>query len=143
MQEQTDLYKQQTEQKLNEQKELLKILKDYKQKYTEFEKATKKTKDYYKNFEKEIRQLDVKRKDLQKIKSQLEQKTSQGKKKGKGAKSSGNDQAAKQEAEDKEVEDMRKNWLAQKDNMAKERETLKAECADLQAKIKAKKEAAQ
>lgn len=53
--EQTELYKAQTEQKLNEKKELEKILKDYKGKYTEFEKATKKSKEYYKNFEKEIR----------------------------------------------------------------------------------------
>jgi peptidoglycan hydrolase CwlO-like protein len=43
---------------------LKKILKDYKEKYNEFEKATKKTKDYYKNFEKEIRMLDGKKKDL-------------------------------------------------------------------------------
>jgi hypothetical protein len=43
---------------------LKKILKDYKEKYVEFEKATKKSKDYYKNFEKEIRILDGRRKDL-------------------------------------------------------------------------------
>lgn len=53
---------------------MLKILKDYKAKYIEFEKATKKTKDYYKNFEKEIRILDTKAKDLRKAKQQLEQK---------------------------------------------------------------------
>jgi hypothetical protein len=44
---------------------LIKILKDYRGKYTEFEKATKKTKEYYKNFEKEIRALEAKKKDLQ------------------------------------------------------------------------------
>ena len=59
------MYKQQTEQKRNEEKELIKILKDYRGKYTEFEKATKKTKEYYKNFEKEIRALEAKKKDLQ------------------------------------------------------------------------------
>jgi hypothetical protein len=54
----------QTVKKQSEATELKKILKDYKEKYLEFEKATKKTKDYYKNFEKEIRILDTKKKDL-------------------------------------------------------------------------------
>lgn len=50
----------------------MKILKDYKGKYQEFEKATKKTKDYYKNFEKEIRMLEAKKKELQSSKKKLE-----------------------------------------------------------------------
>lgn len=53
--EQTELYKQQTEAKMTEKKELEKILKDYKGKYAEFEKATKKSREYYRNFEKELR----------------------------------------------------------------------------------------
>lgn len=56
---------QQTEKKRDEEKELLKILKDYRQKFNEFEKANKKTKDYYKNFEKEIKALNIKKKDLE------------------------------------------------------------------------------
>ena len=63
---------------------MLKILKDYRQKFTEFDKANKKTKDYYKNFEKEIRALDSKRKDLERQKELLEQKTKKGGKKGEG-----------------------------------------------------------
>jgi hypothetical protein len=47
-------------------------LKDYKGKYTEFEKATKKTKDYYKNFEKEIRVLDARKKELETMKRSIE-----------------------------------------------------------------------
>ena len=65
MKEKTDLYVQQTEKKKDEEKELLKILKDYRQKFNEFEKANKKTKDYYKNFEKEIKALNIKKKDLE------------------------------------------------------------------------------
>jgi putative protein kinase ArgK-like GTPase of G3E family len=55
VEEQTVLYNEQTEQKLKEKEELAKILKDYKGKYAEFEKATKKSKEYYKNFEKEVK----------------------------------------------------------------------------------------
>ena len=57
-------------------------MKDYRQKFTEFDKANKKTKDYYKNFEKEIRALDTKRKDLERQKELLEQKTKKSTKKG-------------------------------------------------------------
>jgi len=64
--EKTEIYITQTERKKEEEKELLKILKDYRQKFQEFDKANKKTRDYYKNFEKEIRQLDAKRKELEK-----------------------------------------------------------------------------
>ena len=66
MKEKTEIYITQTERKKEEEKELLKILKDYRQKFQEFDKANKKTRDYYKNFEKEIRQLDAKRKELEK-----------------------------------------------------------------------------
>lgn len=76
--EQTELYKAQTLQKQNEEKELLKILKEYRTKYAEFEKATKKTKDYYKNFEKEIRTLDQRKKDLAADKKSIESKTKKG-----------------------------------------------------------------
>ena len=71
MAEQTELYQKQTEQKLQEQEELKKILKDYKGKYQEFEKATKKSKEYYKNFEKELRSQEQRKKELQKRKDQL------------------------------------------------------------------------
>jgi len=64
--EKTEIYITQTERKKEEEKELLKILIDYRQKFQEFDKANKKTRDYYKNFEKEIRQLDAKRKELEK-----------------------------------------------------------------------------
>lgn len=68
MKEKTEIYITQTERKKEEEKELLKILKDYRQKFQEFDKANKKTRDYYKNFEKEIRQLDAKKKELEKQK---------------------------------------------------------------------------
>jgi hypothetical protein len=84
VQEKTDIYLKQTEKKRDEEKELLKILKDYRQKFTEFDKANKKTKDYYKNFEKEIRALDTKRKDLERQKDLMEQKSKKGAKKGEG-----------------------------------------------------------
>jgi len=70
--EKTEIYITQTERKKEEEKELLKILKDYRQKFQEFDKANKKTRDYYKNFEKEIRQLDAKRKELEKQKDLFE-----------------------------------------------------------------------
>ena len=65
VEEQIEIYKTQTEAKNKERDELNKILKDYKSKYGEFEKATKKTRDYYKTFEKELKQLEAQKKSLQ------------------------------------------------------------------------------
>lgn len=59
MEEQTEIYKTRTEAKKTEHKELFKILRDYRVKYAEFEKATKKTREYYKTFERELRQLEA------------------------------------------------------------------------------------
>ena len=120
----TDIYLKQTEKKKEEEKELLKILKDYRQKFTEFDKANKKTKDYYKNFEKEIRALDSKRKDLERQKELLEQKTKKGGKKGEG--------------QEDVVEKMQKQWDEQKATFTTERDQLKEHCARLQEQIKAK-----
>ena len=124
VQEKTDIYLKQTEKKREEEKELLKILKDYRQKFTEFDKANKKTKDYYKNFEKEIRALDTKRKDLERQKDLMEQKSKKGAKKGEG--------------QVDVVEKLQKQWDEQKTAMTAERELLKEHCARLQEQIKAK-----
>lgn len=74
MKKQIDLYKENTATKINEEKELLKVLKDYKGRYTEFEKATKKSKINFKQFEKEARMLETKRKELEKQKDKEEKK---------------------------------------------------------------------
>ena len=96
VEQQAQLYAEQTEQKLKEKEELQKILKDYKGKYAEFEKATKKSKQYYQNFEKEVRQQEQRKKVLQQQKAQLERKLNQaqgaGKKKGKKGAEEGKEQ---------------------------------------------------
>ena len=45
------MYKEQTEIKGNEEKELLKVFNDYKSKYDEFDKAIKKSRDTFKKYE--------------------------------------------------------------------------------------------
>jgi hypothetical protein len=56
--------------KLNEEKELLKILADYKAKYTEFDKSMKMSRDTFKNYDKELKKMDIRIKDLEKIKKE-------------------------------------------------------------------------
>ena len=55
---QIGIYQEQTQLKLNEEKELVKVLNDYKKKYDEFSKAMKKSKDTFKMYETEIKNMN-------------------------------------------------------------------------------------
>lgn len=52
-----EIYQKQIEIKATEEMELLTVLKDYKAKFTDFEKATKKSERHGKQFEKELKLL--------------------------------------------------------------------------------------
>lgn len=66
-----EIYKEQTTIKQREEKELLAVYKDYKDKYEQFVKALKKGKDSFKVFEQEIRALNSRIQQLQKQKKDL------------------------------------------------------------------------
>jgi uncharacterized coiled-coil DUF342 family protein len=55
---------------LTEEKELIKVLNDYKGKYTEFDKAMKKSRETFKNYDKEIKNMDKKVNQLESIKKE-------------------------------------------------------------------------
>ena len=133
--EKTAIYLSQTERKKEEEKELLKILKDYRQKFTEFDKANRKTREYYKNFEKEIRALDQKKKDLERQKEVFEQKSS--------SKKSGKKAQASNELQHEEINKLQKDWEDQKAAILADQSSLKEQCALLQEQIKAKQKAKQ
>ena len=52
------MYKEQATLKQDEEKELVKVLADYKKKYEEFSKAMKKSKDTFKMYEGEIKNMN-------------------------------------------------------------------------------------
>ena len=61
---QCDLYKEQTKVKVDEEKQLLSVLKEYKAKYQEYEKATKTSKKSHQTYQKELKALDQRKKQL-------------------------------------------------------------------------------
>ena len=110
---------------------MVKVLKEYKSKYQEFEKATKTSKSNYKQFEKEIKLLTKRREQLDCQKKQLEK------------------ELAKRNNGEQDVEKcqtlfeyMEKEWEEGKVTMGQQVDALKKECADLQEKIKVKKDEA-
>lgn len=77
---QIQVYKEQTEIKIGEEKELIKVFNDYKAKYDEFDKALKKSRETFKRYETEIKNMNKRIQVLEQEKKQL----SSDKKKGKG-----------------------------------------------------------
>ena len=111
VEQQSQLYAEQTEQKLKEKDELQKILKDYRGKYAEFEKATKKSKQYYQNFEKEVRQQEQRKRTLQQQKEQLERKLAQG--------AQGGKKKGKKAQDEQELQEMEAAWASEKEQLGK------------------------
>ena len=64
LQKQVAAYKEQTLVKIEEEKQLLGVLKEYKQKYQEFQQATKTSKQNHKKFAREVQNLTNKKKQL-------------------------------------------------------------------------------
>ena len=125
---QIEIYRQQNVVKIEEEKELVKVYNDYKKKYEEFSKSMKRSKDTFKVYETEIRGMNSKIQEMQRLKKQLSEK------KGKKG-SSGNDANASEE-----VNKLLSQWEQEKEVLAKDREDLKQQCQELQEQIKAIKD---
>ena len=125
---QIEIYRQQNVVKIEEEKELVKVYNDYKKKYEEFSKSMKRSKDTFKVYETEIRGMNSKIQEMQRLKKQLSEK--KGKKGG-----SGNDANASEEANK-----LLSQWEQEKEVLAKDREDLKQQCQELQEQIKAIKD---
>ena len=125
---QIEIYRQQNVVKIEEEKELVKVYNDYKKKYEEFSKSMKRSKDTFKVYETEIRGMNSKIQEMQRLKKQLSEK------KGKKG-SSGNDANASEEANK-----LLSQWEQEKEVLAKDREDLKQQCQELQEQIKAIKD---
>ena len=104
---QVGFYGEQTKVKQEEEKELVKVLNDYKKKYEEFSKAMKKSKETFKMYENEIKNMNNRIQELQKTKKTL----TKGKK--------------HNENKDDIVKSMITSWEIEKENYNKEKEELK------------------
>lgn len=112
---QSEIYREETEKKKTEELELLKVLKEYKSKYQEFEKATKKSSAAQNQLEKEKRALDTRRKTLE---TQLAKSLKE---------------VGLKQVEDgaSDIAALEANWAAEKERLTKQRDDFKAECATL------------
>lgn len=122
---QVEFFKMQATNKKNEEIELLKVLKDYSAKYTEFNKSLKKSGSNTKTFEKEVRYQEQERAKAEKEKAQLVKRT--GFKEGEDANAI--------------VVAMEMAWEQEKVTLVDERDKLKEFCAQLQLRLKEKQAA--
>jgi len=109
--------------KVGEEKELLKVLKDYKAKYVELEKHTKQSAKNTRQFEKEVKSLHNTKKKLE------------GQKKVFLESAGGIDV---DDPNNSEIQEIEKEWETAKAKILEEREQLKERCAQLNVQIKAK-----
>jgi hypothetical protein len=93
------------------------VLREYRSKSKEFEKATKKSRQSYQAFERDIKQLNKRITGLEAEKKKAEKSGAIGK-----AAASAADMTKKLEAD----------WAAEKASLDKDRDALKTECAALQ-----------
>ena len=66
LKKQVEAYKEQTKLKIEEEKQLVAVLKDYRAKYQEFQQATKSSKQNHKRFAKDVNALGQRKKQLEK-----------------------------------------------------------------------------
>ena len=66
LKKQVEAYKEQTKLKIEEEKQLVTVLKDYRAKYQEFQQATKSSKQNHKRFAKDVNALGQRKKQLEK-----------------------------------------------------------------------------
>lgn len=96
------------------------MLKEYRSKSKEFEKATKKSRQSYNQFDKDIKALNKRISQLEAEKKKAEKV-----------------QAGKQPANLTEViEKLEKDWATEREGIELKRDELKTACADLQNTIK-------
>jgi len=105
------LYRQQTEIKTQEEKELAKVLADYRKKYEEFNKAMKKSRETFKTYEGEIKNLNFRANELAALKKKLSQ----------GDKKRGGHTVAQAEAD---IEKQQAAWAKDKEALLAEKERL-------------------
>ena len=116
------IYGEQTKVKEGEEKELQRVLADYKKKHDEFSKAMKKSKDTFRVYEAEIKNMNHRVLELQQIKKKL-----LGDKKGK----KGATESIGASAKEAEIEKITSEWNAEKESLNKEKEELMAQCKEL------------
>ncbi len=139
---QIQVYIEQTAIKQEEEKELTKVLTDYKQKHDEFSKAMKKSRETFRMYEGEIKNLTSRVNDLQQLKRTrmgIAQSSGGGKKGAK--KQAALEQAAESQFTEEAYQKMLNEWNAEKEAMNKEKEELMQLCKEMQDKIKAITEA--
>ena len=135
LKKQVEAYKEQTKLKIEEEKQLVAVLKDYRAKYQEFQQATKSSKQNHKRFAKDVNALGQRKKQLEKDYGKLcielnilgEPDTVSDRIEGKVA----------------EITEMEAQWETEKAALLAQAEAVKEECSQLQLQIKQQKEASQ
>ena len=135
LKKQVEAYKEQTKLKIEEEKQLITVLKDYRAKYQEFQQATKSSKQNHKRFAKDVNALGQRKKQLEKDYGKLcielnilgEPDTVSDRIEGKVA----------------EIAEMEAQWETEKAALLAKAEAVKEECSQLQLQIKEQKEASQ
>lgn len=135
LKKQVEAYKEQTKLKIEEEKQLVTVLKDYRAKYQEFQQATKSSKQNHKRFAKDVNALGQRKKQLEKDYGKLcielnilgEPDTVSDRIEGKVA----------------EITEMEAQWETEKAALLAKAEAVKEECSQLQLQIKEQKEASQ
>ena len=135
LKKQVEAYKEQTKLKIEEEKQLVAVLKDYRAKYQEFQQATKSSKQNHKRFAKDVNALGQRKKQLEKDYGKLcielnilgEPDTVSDRIEGKVA----------------EITEMEAQWETEKAALLALAEAVKEECSQLQLQIKQQKEASQ
>jgi hypothetical protein len=138
---QITVYIEQTALKQNEEKELVKVLTDYKQKHEEFSKAMKKSRETFRMYEGEIKNLTSRANELTLMKKKLmgmnpHPQTSGGGKKGKQHKVEQQVVADSNPYSEEAYEKMQSEWNAEKEMLNKEKEELMQMCKEMQDQIK-------
>lgn len=119
---------------MEEEKQLITVLKEYKAKFQEFQKATKFSKQNHKKFAKEVQTLGTRKKQLEAEYESLQNQL--------GIQGDADDLAMLLESAVADTAQIEQSWIAEKETQLALVETIKEECAKLQADLKAAKEAA-
>ena len=130
------IYGEQTKVKEGEEKELQRVLTDYKKKHDEFSRAMKKSRETFKVYEGEVKNMNQRMQDLQQLKKKLLEGGVPGEKK-KGRKPAPSIDVSVKEGE---IVKLQSEWNSEKEALLKEKEELMAASKDLQEQIKVLKE---
>lgn len=128
LKKQVEAYKEQTKIKVDEEKQLIGVLKEYKAKYLEFQQATKFSKQNHKKFAKEVQALGYRKKNLEKDYGKLCNEL--------GISSDPDTVIDKIEEKETEIKAMEGSWFAEKAALLGQADVVKEECSQLQVKIK-------